>query len=40
GVKRNFELHLKECEWRYNKPLPQLIAEMKRLVAKNKDLMV
>ncbi|MEG6507251.1 IS1595 family transposase, partial [Nitratidesulfovibrio sp. 1201_IL3209] len=33
-------LHLKECEWRYNKPLPQLIAEMKRLVAKNKDLMV
>ena len=31
GVKKNFELHLKECEWRYNKPLPQLLAELKRL---------
>lgn len=40
GVKKSFELHLKECEWRYNKPLPQLLAELKRLVSKNKDLMV
>ena len=40
GVKKNFELHLKECEWRYNKPLPQLLAELKRLVSNNKDLMV
>jgi len=29
GVKRNFELHLKECEWRYNKTLPELIANLK-----------
>ena len=40
GVKKNFELHLKECEWRYNKPLPQLIAELKLLLSKNKDLVV
>ena len=24
GVKQNFELHLKECEWRYNRVLPSL----------------
>jgi transposase-like protein len=40
GVKRNFELHLKECEWRYNKILQDLIANLKLLVSKNKDLMV
>ena len=40
GVKRNFELHLKECEWRYNQTLPQLLASLKLLVSKNKDLMV
>ena len=40
GVKQNFELHLKECEWRYNRALPQLLASLKLLVAKNKDLMV
>lgn len=40
GVKRNFALHLKECEWRYNKTLPELIAALKLLVAKNKELMV
>ena len=40
GVKRNFELHLKECEWRYNKTLPLLVENLKKLVAKNKSLMV
>lgn len=40
GLKRNFELHLKEYGWHYNNPLPQLIAELKRLVSKNKDLIV
>ncbi len=40
GVKRNFELHLKECEWRYSRTLPQLFAGLKLLVSKNKDLMV
>ncbi len=35
-----FELHLKECEWRYNQALPQLLAGLKLLVSKNKDLMV
>ena len=40
GVKVNFELHLKECEWRYNKQLTELINEIKLMMAKNKDLMV
>ena len=40
GVKRNFELHLKECEWRYNRTLPQLTTRLKFLVSKNKNLMV
>jgi transposase len=40
GVKRNFELHLKEREWRSNRPLSQLQTELKRLAAKNKDLTV
>ena len=40
GVRTNFELHLKECEWRYNKTLPELIANLMALVSKNKDLMV
>jgi len=39
GVKRNFELHLKECEWRYNRAAPQLLAALKLLVSKNKKLM-
>ena len=38
--KVNFELHLKECEWSYNKPLSNLIAELKKRVSKNKILMV
>ena len=40
GVKRNIELHLKEYEWRYNLDIPQLIADLKLLIAKNKDFMV
>lgn len=32
GVKVNFDLHLKECEWRYGKVVPRLEAELKRLV--------
>lgn len=40
GVTRNFELHLKECEWRYGKELPELIAELQRMISKNKNLMV
>jgi len=40
GVKRNFELHLEKCEWRYNRTLPQLLANLKFLVSKNKNLMV
>ena len=40
GVKRNFELHLKECEWRYNKTFPQLLDEIKLFITKNKNLMV
>jgi len=40
GVKRNFELHLKECEWCYNRTLPQLLATLRLLVSKNKNLMV
>ena len=40
SVKQNSELHLKECEWRYNRARPQLLAALKLLVSKNKDLMV
>jgi transposase-like protein len=40
GVKRNFEIHLKECEWRNNRELLQLLTSLNRLVAKNKTLMV
>lgn len=36
GVKRNFEFHLKECEWHYSRTLPQLLAHLKFLVSKNK----
>jgi len=28
GVKVNFEYHLKECEWRYNKTERQLFKEL------------
>jgi transposase-like protein len=40
GTQRNFDLHLHECEWRYNRSLPQLLADINLLLAKNKDLMV
>lgn len=33
GVKKNFELHLKECEWRWNKNESQLRAELRSLFA-------
>lgn len=39
-VKKNFELPLKACERRDNKPLPKIIDELKRLVSKNEDLLV
>ena len=32
GYKRNFHLHLKECEWRWNKKTQTLIHELIRLV--------
>lgn len=32
GVKKNFDLHLKECEWRWNKNHDILFAELKRLL--------
>jgi transposase-like protein len=40
GVKKNFELHLKECEWRYNKSHSQLRSELLSMIRENKDLMV
>jgi transposase-like protein len=39
-VKKNFDLHLKECEWWYNKPLDQLIRELLALIKKKKTLLV
>ena len=35
GVKKNFVLHLKECEWRYNKSYDQMNKELRRMIAKN-----
>jgi len=32
GIKKNFDLHLKECEWRYNKSAEQLNNELQRLI--------
>ena len=32
GVKVNFELHLKECEWRYNRDATLLEKELKKIV--------
>ena len=40
GVKRNFELHVKEYEWRCIRTLSQLVAGKKLLISKNKNLMV
>ena len=36
GVKKNFELHLKECEWRHGKSTDLLLTELKKLVKINK----
>jgi len=36
GVKRNFELHLKECEWRYGKSTDQLRQELWEIIVDNK----
>ena len=32
GVTKNFELHLKECEWRWGRDFDSLFAELKRLL--------
>jgi len=40
GVKKNFELHLKECEWRYNKMPSQLRRELRQMIRQNPKLMV
>ena len=40
GVKKNFELHLKECEWRYNKTPTQLRQELRQMIRQNPRLMV
>ena len=40
GVKKNFELHLKECEWRYNKIPSQLRRELRQMIRQNPKLMV
>jgi len=40
GVKKNFEFHLKECEWRYNKTSSQLRRELRQMIRQNPRLMV
>jgi transposase-like protein len=30
GTKKNFELHLKECEWRWNKPVKVLVDDLEK----------
>ena len=32
GVKRNFDLHLKECEWRWGKDQATMVRELRRLL--------
>lgn len=32
GTKKNFRLHLKECEWRWNKPISQLKTELTTII--------
>ena len=32
GTRANFELHLKECEWRWRKDYPTLVAELNALL--------
>jgi len=40
GVKANFDLHLKECEWRYNKSSSTLQNNLLNLITKPADLLV
>lgn len=40
GTKINFQLHLKECEWRYNKSVPQMEKELIKLLKKNDSLII
>jgi len=40
GVKVNFELHLKECEWRYKKSKRQLYRELIVLLKKHRKLLI
>lgn len=40
GVKKNFALHLKECEWRYRKSPDQMLKELRQIIAKNHNLLV
>jgi transposase len=40
GVKTNFELHLKECEWRYNKSSSILFNNLLNLIHDPSDLLV
>lgn len=40
GVKTNFDLHLKECEWRYNKSSSTLQKNLLTLINKPTDLLV
>ena len=37
GVKKNFALHLKECEWRYGKSITQLRQELWQMILKTKN---
>ena len=38
GVKKNFELRFKECEWRYNKSCSQLCAELRDMIRQDPNL--
>ena len=40
GVKTNFDLHLKECEWRYNKSSSFLFKNLLNLITNPSDLLV
>ena len=35
GYRKNLEIHLKECEWRWNKPEGELEKELTKLILKN-----
>lgn len=40
GVKKHFDLHLKECEWRWGKHTPALRKELIRIMANYQNLLV